>query len=103
MALFELIVAAAAYALGGFFMKLSEGLSRPLPSASFLTLFVAAASLQAVAMRRVDLGVAYIFVLGLEALFTLGLSLFVLRESWSAARLVAVTLVVVGVAWLWQT
>ncbi|HLH76936.1 MAG TPA: SMR family transporter [Candidatus Binataceae bacterium] len=103
MALFELIVAAAGYALGGFFMKLSHGLSRPLPSISFLVLFVASASLQAVAMRRVDLGLAYIFVLGVEALFTLGLSLFALHESWSPARLGAVMLVLVGIAWLSQT
>jgi quaternary ammonium compound-resistance protein SugE len=65
-----LAIAAAAFSIGGLLMKLSAGLTRPLPSAGFLILFVAGASVQAIGMRRTDLGVAYIFVLGLEAVLT---------------------------------
>ena len=51
-------------------------------------------------MRRADLGPAYIAVLGLEAGLTFLFSAFVLRESYSPGRLLAVVLIVTGVVLL---
>mgnify|MGYP003299445846 CR=1 FL=1 len=73
-----LIVASALYAIGGLFMKLSSGMSRPAPTVAFLMLFVGGAVFQALGMRRTDLVVSYIFVLGAEALVAV-LSLLVRR------------------------
>lgn len=98
MTLIQLIVAAIAYACGGLFMKTSAGLSRPGPTVAFLTLFVFAACVQALAMRQSDLGPSYIFVLGAEALVTMALSAWYLNEHWSGLRVFAVVLVVVGIA-----
>jgi small multidrug resistance pump/quaternary ammonium compound-resistance protein SugE len=103
MALLMLVLAAVAYAVGGLFMKQSEGVSRVLPSVAFLALFAAGATLQAFGMKQADMGVSYVFVLGVEAIVAVVLSALVLHESYSPERIAAITLVVVGIAWLRQS
>ena len=103
LAFLQLVTASIAYAIGGICMKLSEGLTRPLPSIAIFTLFIVGASLQTFGMRRADLGVAYIVVLGLEAVAALALSVLVLGESCSPSRLGAVAVVIAGIAWLRHT
>ncbi len=98
-----LVGAALAFSIGGVLMKLSNGLSRPVPTAAFLALFILGASLQALGMRRDDFSVAYIFVLGLEVVVTVLLSVFYLHESLPLSRLCAVLLVVAGIVWLRTT
>jgi quaternary ammonium compound-resistance protein SugE len=95
-----LIVAAASYAVGGLCMKLSVGLSRPVPTVAFLILFCAGAVLQGYAMRTEELGIAYVFVLGAEVLLTMLLSVAVLGESCPPGRIGAVALVLTGIVWL---
>ena len=103
MALTQLIVASVFYAVGGLFMKLSEGLSRPWPVLGFMLLFVAGAALQARGMQGADLGVSFVFVLGVEAIAATALSTLYLHEGLSLSRIAAVLLVVAGVAWLRRT
>ena len=100
IALIQLILASVIYAVGGLCMKLSAGLTQPLPSVLLFTFFMIGATLQTLGMRRADLGVAYIMVLGMEALAAAGLSIFFLNESWSLSRLGAVAMVIAGVFWL---
>ena len=88
------------YAVGGLFMKLSDRVSRPGPTAAFIVLFVLAATIQAMGMRQTDMGPAYIFVLGTETLVSALLSVLYLHEQWSPVRVFAVCLVVVGIALL---
>src|SRR5258707_13898741 len=103
MALAQLLLASTAYGVGGLFMKLSAGLSRPGFTAAFLALFAGGALLQGAAMHQADLGVSYIFVLGVEALITTGLSVAYLHERFPPSRLAAVALVVAGIVWLRRT
>ena len=95
-----LTLAALAFSAGGLFMKLSAGVTRPAPTVAFIVLFVGGAVVQALAMRRSDLGVSYVFVLGLEAIATVLLSVWMLNETYSPQRIAAITLVVIGIAWL---
>ncbi|WNG28018.1 hypothetical protein F0U62_31440 [Cystobacter fuscus] len=95
-----LLFTAVCFAGGGIFMKLSEGVSRPLPTLAFLGLFVLGAVLQAFALRQADLGVVYVAVLGLEAALTLVFSVALFHESLSPRRLLAVLLILGGVALL---
>jgi small multidrug resistance pump/quaternary ammonium compound-resistance protein SugE len=67
---------------------------------AFLLLFGAGAVLQAFAMRSGELGIAYIFVLGAEALLAMLLSVLVLGESCPPGRIGAVALVLTGIVWL---
>jgi multidrug transporter EmrE-like cation transporter len=100
MTLLMLITASVTYAVGGLLMKQSAGVTRLVPTAGFLALFAAGATLQALAMKQADMGVSYVFVLGLEAIAAVVLSAFILHEDYSPSRLAAVAVVVVGVVWL---
>ena len=81
-------------------MKYSQGLTRLGPSVAIFALFCAGAACQAVAMRRAEMGVVYIFVLGLEAILAFFLSVFLLGERVSVGRVCAVAVIVAGIALL---
>lgn len=100
MYLLLLISASLLFATGGLFMKLSMGLTRLKPSLLVFLFFCAGATCQAVAMKRTDMGVAYVFVLGLEAVAAFAISIFVLHESAAPVRVIAVILIVSGIALL---
>jgi multidrug transporter EmrE-like cation transporter len=103
MALIELLIASVAYATGGLFMKFSEGLTRPIPVVIFALLFLTGAALQALGMKRADLGMAYILVLGIEAGMAAIMSVFVLHENLSIARAAAILVIIAGVIMLGRT
>lgn len=92
-----LISAAVSYSAGGYFMKLSEGLSKGIPTALVLALFCLGALLQTIAMRHSEMGVSYIVVLGLEAITALILGMFLLGEAISLAKFIGIVLVVLGI------
>lgn len=94
------LLAAFLFAVGGFFMKLSQGAYKSAATVVFLALFVGGALLQARAMRRADMGAVYIAVLGLEAAFALALSAGILHEHLSWQRITAAVLIVAGVSLL---
>jgi quaternary ammonium compound-resistance protein SugE len=95
-----LILAALSFALGGVSMKASEGLTRAWPSVLMSVLFLTGAALQAVGMRQEDMSVAYISVLGLEALLALACGALLFGEAISALRVCAVALIMTGVVLL---
>ena len=103
MELLLLIVASLCFAVGGLFMKLSNGASRLGPTIAFSLLFLVGALVQAYAMRRADLGVVYIAVLGLEAILAFVFSVALLHDSRSPARIAAIVLIVAGVILLRRT
>jgi small multidrug resistance pump/quaternary ammonium compound-resistance protein SugE len=98
-----LVAASVFYAVGGLFMKQSDGATRLLPTAGFLLLFAGGATLQALGMKQGDMGVSYVVVLGLEAIAAVVLSAVILHESYSLSRLAAVALVLIGIVWLRRT
>ncbi len=95
-----LLIAALSFAVGGLFMKYSQGLTKLWPTATVFALFSIGAASQTLAMRQAGMGVVYILVLGFEALIALLLSTFVLGESATAAKMIAVVLIVTGIALL---
>jgi multidrug transporter EmrE-like cation transporter len=80
MHLFLLAAAAVLFSFGGLAMKASIGLTRIGPSVAVFVLFCLGAACQALGMRRTEMGVAYISVLGLEALVAFALSSLALGE-----------------------
>lgn len=100
MDLFLLALASVLFACGGLCMKYSHGLQRLWPSAGVFALFGIGAACQAIAMKRGDMGIAYIFVLGLEAVFAFGLSVAVLGEKATFSRAGAIILILAGIVWL---
>lgn len=81
-------------------MKYSNGMTRLRPGVTVLLLFCCGATCQAVAMKRSDMGPVYIFVLGLEAVTAFLLSMAVLGERATLARVFAVLLILAGIVLL---
>lgn len=94
------IGAAIAFAIGGVFMKASNGFSQPVPSLLVYVLFLLGASFQILATRDAGMGITYILVLGLEAILAVFLSFFLLKEEYSFVKLFGVLLVTTGIALL---
>ena len=95
-----IVLAALAFSVGGYCMKLSHGLTRPGPSVMVFVLFGVGAALQAIAMRDQPMAVTYIAVLGLEALTAYALGALFLHEQSSLTKLSGVVLVVAGIVLL---
>src|SRR5947209_15333152 len=89
--------AACAYVAGGVCMKYSEGLTRLWPSIALFLLFCSGAALQALAVRSAQLGPTYVFVLGLEAVLAFLLGVVIFHEPANGIRILAVSLIAVGI------
>ena len=94
------VLAALSFSVGGYFMKLSDGLRQPVPTLAVFVLFLAGAALQAVAMRRAPMTMTYVIVLGLEAIVTYLLGVCFLGETSPLAKVAGIVLVVAGIALL---
>lgn len=97
--LFTAMVVAAAFsfAVGGIFTKLSNGLTRMGPTLVVFALFIAGAGLQTLAMKREDLAVTYLVVIGLESLLAFLFGVLFFYESYSMGRVLGVALIAVGI------
>jgi small multidrug resistance pump len=93
-------LAALSFSIGGYFMKLSVGLTRLRPTLLMFGFFSAGAVLQTVAMRGEQMAITYIVVLGFEAITALVLSVLLLNESASLAKVAGVALVLGGIVLL---
>ena len=91
------IAAGVCYASGGVCMKLSQGLSRPSPAFGLFACFGVGASLQAIALRRADLGSAYVLVLGLEAGLAFAAGSLFFHEAVTPPKLLGCALIVAGI------
>jgi multidrug transporter EmrE-like cation transporter len=91
------VVAAVFFTVGGIFMKLSDGLTRVGPTLVVFALFVAGASLQTIAMKREDLAVTYLIVVGLESILAFLFGVLLFNESCSQGRVAGVALVALGI------
>jgi multidrug transporter EmrE-like cation transporter len=91
------LMAALLFTVGGIFMKLSEGLTRFWPTLIVFALFVTGAALQALAMKREDLAVTYLVVVGLGAVLAFLFGVVVFSESCSPARIAGVLLITLGI------
>jgi small multidrug resistance pump/quaternary ammonium compound-resistance protein SugE len=89
--------AALAFTIGGIFMKLSQGLTQPVPSVAMLGLFVVGAALLTLSIEvRGELGPAYLVVLGLEAVLAFAFGAMLFGEHANLGRLVGLALLIAG-------
>jgi multidrug transporter EmrE-like cation transporter len=93
-------LAALSFSIGGYFMKLSAGLTQLRPTVLMFAFFSVGTVLQTVAMRGEQMAVTYIAVLGFEAITALALSMILLKESGSISKFAGVALVVAGIVLL---
>jgi multidrug transporter EmrE-like cation transporter len=88
---------ALAFALGGICMKSSAGMTRLGPTLLLYLLFAGGATLQTLALRKSELGVAYLFVLGLEAVLAFGFGLWFFAEGCSWGKVLGVAAIIAGI------
>ena len=100
--MFTMFVVGAAllFALGGYFMKLSRGLTEALPTSLVFVSFCAGAALQTLAMRNETMTVTYVIVLGLEAVAAYLLGTILLQEPTSLMKVGGIALIVAGITLL---
>ena len=90
-------LAALFFTVGGIFMKLSDGLTKFWPSMIVFTLFLTGAALQTLAMKREDLAVTYLFVVGLESILAFLFGVLLFSESCHPLRIAGVLLITGGI------
>lgn len=95
--LFLYCVAALCYGFGGAAMKASDGLRQPIATILQYVCFAAGVTIQAVSLRRGELGTAYVVVLGLEGLVAVGLGVALYGEALSGMKAVAMGLILTGI------
>lgn len=91
------LLAAGAYTVGGLFMRKAEGFAHARPAAMVFGCFCVGAALQTLAMRRSELSINYILVLGLEAALALLMGIGWLGEALSPRKLAGLALILAGV------
>jgi small multidrug resistance pump len=91
------ILASVAFAIGGAFLKVSDGFTRPGPSAAVAALFLSGAVLLAHAVKSQSLSSAYVIGLGLEAVVSIGLGSWLFGERLTWAQAIGVLLILAGV------
>jgi quaternary ammonium compound-resistance protein SugE len=92
--------AALAFSVGGVFMKYAQGMTKLWPSLAMFLLFAVGAACQTFALRKANLGVAYLFVLGLEAVLAFVFGVLFFQEDRSLVKLLGVAAIVVGIVLL---
>jgi multidrug transporter EmrE-like cation transporter len=94
------LAAASFFTAGGVAMKASAGMTRLTPTLLFFLLFAVGALFQALALRHAELGVAYVVVLGLEAVLAVALGIVLFSEQVSPLKCLGVLAVVLGITLL---
>jgi len=98
-----LVMAIVLEVVGTTNMKLSEGFSKPMPSV--LVLFFYALSIVALtfAVNRLDVSVAYAVWSGMGTALVAMIGIWFFQESLTTTKLIALGLIIVGVAMLHLT
>ena len=96
MAWIYLVIAGLLEVVWAFFMKQSEGFTRPVPAAITIVAMIASFALLSWSMRSLPLGTAYTIWTGIGAVGAFLVGIMVLGEQASAIRIAAALLIVSG-------
>ena len=96
MAWIYLLFAGLLEIVWAYYMKLSEGFTKPGPTAITLVAMIASFGLLAMAMRSLPLGTSYMVWTGIGAVGAFILGIVMLGETVSPMRLFAAALIVSG-------
>ena len=98
--MFYLLLAILAEVAGTTCVKLSEGFTRLLPSALILVFYGLSLGFLGLALKKVDLSLAYAIWSGLGIAFIASVGVLWFREPVTAVKVVSLGLIVAGVAGL---
>ncbi|MEL1262778.1 quaternary ammonium compound efflux SMR transporter SugE [Pseudoxanthomonas putridarboris] len=100
MAWVYLVVAGVLEVVWAVGLKYSEGFTRLVPSAITAVALVASFWLLAVSLKHIPLGTGYAVWVGIGAVGTAFVGMWLFKEPATAARLVCIGLIVAGIAGL---
>ena len=93
-------IAIALEVAGTSFMKASQGLSKALPAVLLFTCYAGSLVLLSLALKRIDLGIAYAIWAGLGTALVAVIGVTVFGESMNAVKAIAISLIIGGVVLL---
>ena len=96
MAWVLLIVAGILEVVWAYFMKVSDGFSKLMPSILTIVFMIASFALLSYAMKSLPLGTAYMVWTGIGAVGSFAVGIFFLGEPASAMRMLAAVLIISG-------
>jgi multidrug transporter EmrE-like cation transporter len=97
MYIYLTVLAALLFGASSYFMKLSEGMTKPVPTIVFCMMLILGGLLLTFALQQSSLGKTYVIVVGLESITTFLLAAFLLGEEMTVFKMVAMGVVMGGV------
>ena len=82
-------------------MKLSEGFTKTLPSITMVVGYLASAVLITIAIKRIELSIAYAIWAGLGVLLTTLIGVYFFRETMTPMKVVSALMIMAGVMGLY--
>lgn len=82
---------------GTYSIKLSDGFSRPLPSLCVLAFYGVSFWLMSLAVRRLDLGIAYAVWSGIGIVIVTTIGVFLFKEPVSLRKIISIAIILIGV------
>lgn len=97
---FYLLVAILTEVVGTSLMKVSQGLTRLLPTLSMFALYAVSFVFMALALKKIEVGVAYAIWSGLGTAMIALIGIAWFRESMNLPKLAGIVLIIIGVVLL---
>jgi small multidrug resistance pump len=95
-----LLIAIVTEVVGTTMMKVSQGLTRLVPSLLMFLLYGISFAFMALALKRIEVSIAYAVWSGLGTALIAAIGIFWFRESFSIPKLVGIVLIIGGVVLL---
>lgn len=92
-----LLIAILTEVVGTSLMKVSQGLTRLVPTISMFVLYAISFVFMALALKKIEVGIAYAIWSGLGTALIAMIGIAWFRESISVPKLVGIVLIIVGV------
>jgi small multidrug resistance pump len=97
MSWFYLFFAIVSEVIGTTFMKLSEGLTQVLPSATMLIFYAISLSSLSIAIKKIDVSIAYKIWSGLGTVLISVIGILWFKETANTLKIISIGLVISGV------
>ena len=95
-----LLIAILTEVVGTTLMKVSQGLTRLIPSIFMFVLYGISFVFMALALKKIEVSIAYAVWSGLGTALIAAIGIFWFKESFNIPKLVGIVLIVVGVVLL---
>ncbi len=92
-----LLIAILTEVVGTTLMKVSQGLTRLVPSVLMFLLYGISFAFMALALKRIEVSIAYAVWSGLGTALIAAIGIFWFRESFNIPKLVGIGLIIAGV------